>query len=433
MRRVLFIAYLFPPIANSGTRRSLTFANRLPDHGWQPLVLTCEPDPQAQTDLELLHEVRAGTRMERVPLKSRLTATRWFGWLPGSMRARAVEALAWRLKVHDGVPDEVAGWLEPAVQRALALFDDVGFDVVYASGWPWTSFLVAREVARRTGRPYVLDYRDCWITGAEHAWEELTDDQRDRAPALQQQAARDASALITTTQTFAATIRGQLTAPPPFHVVPNGYEDSDFRRLPARVADGQLRIAYTGVWRPGYGLDDLYAAVALLRDWQHPLLQRLVIHAAGFKPGAAHAMGLAPWVTEHGLVPHRRAVEFMASSDVLYLPLPDGFQGRAALAGKHFEYLGSGRPILASAWADSETGRLVREAGGALRVDPGDVEGLAGVLADCLHAVHESRPLLRFPSARQEVVARFTRAATTAQLADVLAQVVARAETVEPR
>ena len=30
MRRVLFIAYLFPPVANSGTRRSLAFANHLP-------------------------------------------------------------------------------------------------------------------------------------------------------------------------------------------------------------------------------------------------------------------------------------------------------------------------------------------------------------------------------------------------------------------
>lgn len=433
MRRVLFIAYLFPPIANSGTRRSLTFANRLPDHGWEPLVLTCEPDPQAQTDPELLHEVRAGTRMARAPLKSRLTATRWFGWLPGSLRDRAVEAVAWRLKVRDGVPDEVAGWLEPAVRQAMALFDETGFDAVYASGWPWTSFLVAREVARRTGRPYVLDYRDCWITGAEHAWEQLTDAQRHQAPALQQQAAREASALVTTTQTFATTIRGQLTDAPPFHVIPNGYEDADFRQLPARVADGQLRMAYTGVWRPGYGLDDLYAAIALLRDRNHPLLRLLVVNAAGFKPGAAQSMGLAPWVTEHGLVAHRRAVEFMASSDILYLPLPDGFQGRAALAGKHFEYLGSGRPILASAWADSETGHLVRDAGGALRVDPGDVEGLARVLSDALHAVHESRPLAQFPGAKREVVARFTRAATAAQLAGVLTDVVTRASAANPR
>jgi hypothetical protein len=70
MRRVLFIAYLFPPIANSGTRRSLAFANHLPDLGWEPLVLTLEPEPQAPVDAELLAEVRPGTRVERVRRRS---------------------------------------------------------------------------------------------------------------------------------------------------------------------------------------------------------------------------------------------------------------------------------------------------------------------------------------------------------------------------
>ena len=46
MRRVLFIAYLFPPIANSGTRRSLSFANLLPDFGWSPVVLTVADPPE---------------------------------------------------------------------------------------------------------------------------------------------------------------------------------------------------------------------------------------------------------------------------------------------------------------------------------------------------------------------------------------------------
>ena len=82
MRRVLFIAYLFPPVANSGTRRSLAFANHLPDLGWEPLVLTCDPEPRAPLDAELLAEVRPGTHIERVPLQSRLQARRWAGWLP---------------------------------------------------------------------------------------------------------------------------------------------------------------------------------------------------------------------------------------------------------------------------------------------------------------------------------------------------------------
>ena len=66
-RNVLFLTYLFPPIANSGTRRSLEFANRLPDLGWTPLVIAGVPEPD-ELDEALLDEVRAGTLVRRVPL-----------------------------------------------------------------------------------------------------------------------------------------------------------------------------------------------------------------------------------------------------------------------------------------------------------------------------------------------------------------------------
>jgi hypothetical protein len=70
MRRVLLSAYLFPPIRNSGTRRSFAFAKQLLACGWDPIVLSWLPDPHARLDPELLTEVRAGTRVERVPLLS---------------------------------------------------------------------------------------------------------------------------------------------------------------------------------------------------------------------------------------------------------------------------------------------------------------------------------------------------------------------------
>ena len=36
MKKVLFLAYLFPPIANSGTQRPLKFAKYLAEYGWAP-------------------------------------------------------------------------------------------------------------------------------------------------------------------------------------------------------------------------------------------------------------------------------------------------------------------------------------------------------------------------------------------------------------
>ena len=39
-RRVLFLAYYFPPLGGGGVQRSLAFTRYLPEHGYEPLVVT---------------------------------------------------------------------------------------------------------------------------------------------------------------------------------------------------------------------------------------------------------------------------------------------------------------------------------------------------------------------------------------------------------
>jgi glycosyltransferase involved in cell wall biosynthesis len=422
MRRVLFIAYLYPPIANSGTRRSLAFANHLPDLGWEPLVLTLEPEPQAPLDAELLAEVRPGTRIERVALQSRLRARRWAGWLPGSLGKRVVEALAWRLRARANVPDEAAGWLAPAVERAVAWHDAAGFDAIYASGWPWTGFLIAREVSRRTGKPYVLDYRDQWTPSGDMSWEQVSAEQARQNPALERLAARDAAAIVTVTQALVDSIARDCDRSG-LHLITNGFEPKDFAGDVTPLGDGLLRITYTGVWRPGYGLQDLYAAIALLKAQGRPELARLRVQAAGFKPGHAAQAGVTDWVTEFGPVPHGQALTLMKQADLLYLPVPTGYYATASLPGKLFEYLACGRPVLAVVPEGSEVARVLEDTGGGVRCEPGDVAGLAEVLLGWLKGEARMAP----PSG----IERYSRAATTRRLAQVLDS-VAEGRALEP-
>lgn len=411
MRRVLFIAYLFPPIPNSGTRRSLAFANQLPDLGWEPIVLSWQADPHVRLDPELLTEVRSGTRVERVPLLSRQRAERWMGWLPQSWRQRAVDAVAWRLRERATVPDLAAGWLPLAVERAVRVHEAVGFDVIYASGWPWTAFLIAREVSRRTGKPYVIDYRDQWTPSGDMAWEHASPLQLRENPALERAAAQGAAAIVTVTRTLVESI-GRDCGRDDLHLITNGFEPADFAAEVPRIDDGLLRLSYTGVWRPGYGLDDLYAAIKLLSEQSCPELSRLRVVAAGFEPGAAAKAGVSSWVQECGPVTHGRAVEIMKQSDLLFLPVPLGYYAKASLPGKLFEYLACARPILAAVPEGSEVDQVLREVGGGVRVEPGDVPALAQALRTWLQGGLQVAPA--------QGIERYSRAATARRLATVL-------------
>lgn len=381
MRKVLFLAYLFPPIVNSGTRRSLAFANNLPDCGWKPLVLSWEPDHTVSCDAEMLAELRPGTQVERVPLLSRVRAQRWAAWVPPKLRERVVEGISWRLRTRDTLPDEAAGWLRPVVERALQVHQREGFDVIYASGWPWTAFVAAREISRITGKPYVLDYRDQWAPSGDMAWEQATPEQLSQNPLLERQAAKDAAAVITVTRTLVHSV-GRDCGRDDLHLITNGFEPADFEAAIDPPGDGLLRIAYTGVWRPGYGLHDLYTAIDLLKSRGCHELARLRVHAAGFQPGPAAAAGLTNWVSELGPVPHGQAVALMKQADLLYLPVPAGYYATASLPGKLFEYLACGRTILAVVPVASEVAQVLAETGGGIRIDPGDVESLAQMLLE---------------------------------------------------
>jgi glycosyltransferase involved in cell wall biosynthesis len=381
MKKVLVIAYLYPPIFNSGTRRSLEFVNHLPDHGWEPTVLTVDnPDP-AYCDPTLLAEVRAGTRIERAPLWSEHAGRKLGRWLARwANPARVAAAVQWRIHRFWNVPDTTACWAPMAVARALALHAEHKFDAIYATGWPWTSFLIAEKISRRTGVPFVVDYRDLWKP-ADVAWDQATWLQRRINPLLERRVLRRAAGVIATTRTF-LTLLPQDVLPEKRFAITNGFGEGDFAQAPPPPAtpDGLVRVVYTGVWRPGYGPDDLYLAVKQLKQRQCPHLSRLRIVVAGFAPGPAKEHDIAEFVEEHGRVTHAEALALMSSASALYLPVSKGLYEYASIPGKLFEYLASGRPVLASALAHSEVAGALNHVGGALRLEPGDVDGLAGVL-----------------------------------------------------
>lgn len=415
MRRVLFIAYLYPPIVNSGTRRSLSFVNHLPDYGWTPVVLTLnDPDPR-DVDPRLLDEVRIGTRVERAALRSRELACYISSILPSSWRKNAQDALAWRFKRFWFTPDEAAAWVGPAVRLGCRLHAEAGFDVIYASGWPWSSFRVAHEISKRTGCPFVLDYRDPWRPSGTAAWEVESRLQSWFNPSLERRFAKTAAAIVSVTPTFVDKIKLDAGCSD-IQCITNGFEPSDFDGIPISAGQALPHIVFTGVWRPGYGPELLYSVLRGLKAAGRLNAARIRVSAAGFEPGPASDYGISDIVSECGRVGHSEALCLMRSADLLFLPVSEGFFAKASLPGKLFEYLGSGQPILAIAPMDSEVARVLADTGGAIRLDMDDKAGLEEVLV--AFATHG--PLPGMMPLKPNRLSRYTRAATAEQLAGVL-------------
>ncbi len=101
----------------------------------------------------------------------------------------------------------------------------------------------------------------------------------------------------------------------------------------------------------------------------------------------------------------------MEEADVLLLPWTDRFN----IPGKVFEYLATGKPILAICYPDSEVARIIRETASGWCVNPDDSAAVQRVLTE----IYVSGA--KYPHARNwEAIRRYERPRLAAEYAQLI-------------
>ena len=157
MKRLLLVAYYFPPLAGSGVFRPLRMSRYLGRHGWSVTVVTASARVRVLKDPDLVKEIPSSVEVERVGSiepRNGLIALHKLGL--GGL-ARTIEP--WFL-----IPDDQRGWVPFATRSALALHRANPFHAVVATAGPYSTLLVGQAVKHRTGIPFVADFRDEWTT-----------------------------------------------------------------------------------------------------------------------------------------------------------------------------------------------------------------------------------------------------------------------------
>lgn len=145
MKKVLIVAYHFPPQAeSSGYLRSLKLCRYLPEFGWHPTVLTVHPRAYERTDPVQLGEIPADVRVERA---FALDTQRHL-----SFRGRYLRAMA--------LPDRWASWSLGAIPAGLRANRRENFDVILNTFPIATAVFIGWALHRATRKPWVADFRD---------------------------------------------------------------------------------------------------------------------------------------------------------------------------------------------------------------------------------------------------------------------------------
>jgi glycosyltransferase involved in cell wall biosynthesis len=116
------------------------------------------------------------------------------------------------------------------------------------------------------------------------------------------------------------------------------------------MADGSLRLVYTGALTPIYEVDVIIRAVALLRGGETPLPVRLIIAGRGDQEPVLRSLvdelGLADAVEFVGRIPFDAVPELIRSADIALAPTRLDEFTALSISNKVFEGMASGRLVL---------------------------------------------------------------------------------------
>jgi glycosyltransferase involved in cell wall biosynthesis len=427
MRRILFVAYHFPPVGGAGVQRNAKFARYLPEFGYESLVVTGAGTASGRwtpSDRTLNADVPAGTEVRRLPGPEPTGSS---GWRGRSERWLGVRT-PWQRWLIDGI---VAAGREAADE----------FDLIYAGMAPYESAEAAARLARELGKPWVADLQDPWAL--DEMWIYPTRLHHRREIARMRRLLATADAIVMNTPESARRVRDRF---PELRLktivtIPNGFDSADFEGPEPERTDGAFRIVHTGYLHTELGRHHRRAALArrLLggANGQVDILTRshvflleaieqlapdmrdeIEVHLAGvLSDDDRETGGRSSAVRMLGYVPHAESVALLRSADLLFLPLhnlPEGVR-LCIVPGKTYEYLASGRPIL-GAVPDGDARDLLERAGGAFVCRPPDSEAMARLIeaeVERRRAGVPSRP------DRSEVLPAFERRHLTERLAGV--------------
>jgi glycosyltransferase involved in cell wall biosynthesis len=367
---VAYIAWGFPPSRSGGAYRQLATANALAAAGWDVTVLTVDRAVFTEitgTDLSLEDHVDPSIRVVRTPFPWPLRSQDRSHWSLAHRLAPRLwrkARLAFELTLFPEVG--YSTWLGTLDRALLEADRRDGIDLVLASGNPFAAFAAAYRFHRRTGTPYVLDYRDSWLLDQFTGVQRYPD--RDRRARWERRVVGAAAQVWFVNRATREWHAARYPAAAPrFRVVPNGW-DPELLALPdgpAPDAAGPPPARAPGA-RPltfGYlGTISAKVPVAeLVEGWRAAkasgrLPADAQLEVAGYlgffggrpephqEPVAALLDAARPdGVRFVGPVPKAEAGAFYASLDALVLAID---AGPHVTTGKVFEYVATGRPVV---------------------------------------------------------------------------------------
>lgn len=404
MKRLLMIAYHFPPLAgSSGIQRTLRFARYLPENGWEPIILTAHPRAYERTSQDQLPDVADDLKVVR--------AQAWDTARHFSFAGRYVGAMA--------RPDRWLSWKFDAIRRGRKLIRQYQPDAIWSTYPIATAHLIGEALHRHSGLPWLADFRDPMAQDGYPAdpitWQQFKH--------IEERAAREASALIFTTPGACDEYRSRYpVAADRIQLIENGFDEEPFSGIDVPPPQGNkqhVTLLHSGIIYPSErDPRPLFDALAAMKTNHPQVASRLKIRLRAcahedFVNQEVSRRGIADMVETCPPIPYREALQEMCHADGLLVMQASNCNQQ--IPAKLYEYLRAGRPVIGLTDPGGDTAKTLLDSGIRAVTPLDDPQGIHDTLLHFLDHEADER-YLPIP----DYVKRCSRQSRTIELARLL-------------
>ena len=357
--QVLLFTYYWPPSGGAGVQRWLKFCKYLPAFNINPIVLTVDEqhasypvvDHSFSNDIADHLRIIKTKSFEPLNYYQKLSGRKQvpFAGFANETNENWKHEISRFIRGNFFIPDARRGWNRYAFKAGLELILKENINTIITTSPPHSTQLIGLKLKEHLNINWIADIRDPWTDiyyykKMNHTfiakWIDLN---------YEKKVLEKADKIVVVSEYIKKMFvqKSSKIDPNKIVVIPNGYDEEDFKIIKAFTIKEKVLIAYNGTLTNDYPIQPFIEALSIVlqeNDEMPVILQFTGSVSEDVKQSIKDKIPHHCLFNQH--VPHQKSVELLIESDISLLLIPDVANNEGILTGKLFEYLAAKNPII---------------------------------------------------------------------------------------